>query len=104
MSLENYLMCLNLLSKFEPLFSRLPDTLSTYLDEHDYFAKVRAGDCGVFQCNNNDDNSNDINDDDNNDNNDDDSNGDNAKPGKDDDNDNDSYSENSSSKNATNLD
>jgi len=74
----------------------LPDTLSTYLDEHDYFAKVRAGDCGVFQCNNNDDDSND--------NNDDDSNGDNAKPGKDDDNDNDSDSENSSSKNATNLD
>ena len=30
----------------------MPDSLSTYLDEHDYFAKVRNGDCSVFECSN----------------------------------------------------
>jgi hypothetical protein len=32
-------------------FCSLPNTVSTYLDREDYFAKVRAGNCDVFKCN-----------------------------------------------------
>ena len=41
--------------------SRLPDSISTYLDEKDYFAQVRAGNCDVFKCNNNNNDDDDVN-------------------------------------------